>query len=294
MRRFLTNDLLTNDLLTNGLPTRLISALITSTVGASVVIAAQLLMSSPANAQVSLSPLVIESQTERGQARNVITVTNSSNQPFRARITAEAFTYDPETGFTTLAPGAPHDLTPYLLFSPTELVVPPNSSRRIRLMAQFPPDAEQQEYRAVIFTEPLQARSTESGAVRVNTVTRVAATLYVRNGELLPPALAGESVTWDSAAQSLQMKVSNSGDASVRPIANWTLSQGEQVIATGRSRSTAVMAESSRNFVLEPTAEPLDRLSPGIYQLRGEFVWGRNTAPQVHPFELDLQVFDDN
>lgn len=278
---------------TNRLRRRL-STVAAFVISVSAVLGMHLLAPSPAVAQVSLSPLVLETQTVRGQAREAISVTNHSNQPFRARIITAPFTYEPTGGFTTLEAGVSHDLTPYLFFSPTELVVPANSTRQIRLMTQFPPDAVQQEYRAVILTEPLQAQRTEDGGIKVNTITRVAATLYVRNGELTPE-LAVESASWDSHTQRLQMMASNSGAASVRPVANWTLSQGETVVASGRSRATAVVAKSSRRFELVPsaeTAQTLAQLSPGIYQLRGEFVWGNNVAPQARPFELEVQVFE--
>ncbi|PAX45757.1 P pilus assembly protein, chaperone PapD, partial [Brunnivagina elsteri CCALA 953] len=83
-----------------------------------------ILWAGTAQAQVSLSPMIIEAQSSRGQAKGIINITNNSDETFRARVYAESFTYDKEKGFQTI-PSSPNDLKPYLQFSPRELVVPP-------------------------------------------------------------------------------------------------------------------------------------------------------------------------
>ncbi|MEO1401968.1 MAG: P pilus assembly protein, chaperone PapD [Cyanobacteria bacterium J06635_1] len=257
----------------------------------SLLVTTEILLSQrPAHAQVNLYPLVLQEETERGQARAVINVANTSDQPFRARITAEPFTYTQADGFTTLEPGSSGDLTPYLFFSPTELVVPPNSERRIRMITQFPPSAEPGEYRAVIFTEPLRATSPEDGTPGVNVITRVAATLYVRNGDLSPEIVVG-SALWDREAQQVQMVVDNVGEASVRPVAQWTLRQGDMIIALGQSCPTAIMPESKRNFLLDYSTQEVPILPSGTYELSGEFVWRDGSDDeQTQSFEVELQI----
>jgi P pilus assembly chaperone PapD len=61
-------------------------------------LSAALLCAGAAQAQMSVSPLVIEAQANRGQAQAIINVTNTSNQPFRGRVYAESFTYG-DNGF---------------------------------------------------------------------------------------------------------------------------------------------------------------------------------------------------
>src|SRR4028118_870105 len=114
-------------------------------------------------AQVSISPLVIEVEAKRGQAQGVINVGNSTNEPFRARVYAEPFTYSRDAGFQTLKKGEQADLTPYLQFSPTELNVPPGVERRIRYIVRLPPSMQEGEYRAVVFTENLKESINENG-----------------------------------------------------------------------------------------------------------------------------------
>ncbi|MEO0768956.1 MAG: P pilus assembly protein, chaperone PapD [Cyanobacteria bacterium J06649_4] len=269
------------------------SILLSKTINVCLFSTAIWLISKPAYAQVSLYPLVLEETTERGRANTFINVSNSSDQPFRARITAEPFTYTQEQGFQTLPLNSEGDLTPYLFFSPNELVVPANSERRIRMIAQFPPSAPEGEYRAVILTEPLQARTPEDNHLQVNIITRVAATLYVRNGDL-SPEIAVESANWDRETQQVQMVVNNTGEASLRPTANWTLRQADTIVATGQSAPTAIMPNDKRNFLLTYSEQTAAPIAPGTYELSGEFVWGDNQDPQAQAFEVEVYIPGNN
>ena len=62
-------------------------------------------------AQVSISPMVINAETKQGKASGVISVRNKSSQPQRVRLNSEAFTYKRD-GFTTQE-SDPFDLSPY-------------------------------------------------------------------------------------------------------------------------------------------------------------------------------------
>ena len=144
----------------------------------------------PALAQVGLSPLVVEIQANRGQAQGIINVINNTNEPFRARVYVEPFTYESESGFQILDTD-PDDLSPYLQFSPRELEVPPNTNRRVRFVSRFPPSLPEGEYRAVIFTENLIETTDASGA-DVELRTRVGSTVYVRHGNVSPQLSSGQ------------------------------------------------------------------------------------------------------
>lgn len=95
-----------------------------------------------AQAQIRYSPLIIESTAEQGQARGIIEITNGGNQPFRGRIYAEPFTYNRD-GFVSEKSNS-QDLTPFLTFSPREVVIAPGQTRRIRLVSQFLPSTQQE------------------------------------------------------------------------------------------------------------------------------------------------------
>jgi hypothetical protein len=244
-------------------------------------------------AQVSLSPLIIETETTRGQAQAFITVSNESDQPFRARVYAEPFTYSRDNGFQSLQ-STPTDLTSYLKFSPRELVVQPGMSRRIRLITQFPPSLPMGEYRAVIFTENL-SESEDAAGNKIAITARIGATFYVRQGKLTPK-LSVEGASWNEQQQQIQMLVKNSGQASARPSANWTLKQGATAIKTGEVQASGVVAQGDRNFLINYPTKNDPMLLPGQYQLTGELVWGKSmwgeNAKEIHtvPFNFNVTV----
>lgn len=224
----------------------------------------------PAQAQVGLSPLIIQVEAQRGQAEGVINVTNNTNEEFRARVYVEPFTYTREDGFETLE-SDPDDLSPYLQFSPRELVVPPNTTRRVRFVSRFPPSLPEGEYRAVIFTENLAEAVATDGA-QVALRTRVGATVYVRNGELFPE-LSATSARYNAEDEQVQLLVQNAGQASVRTQIAWELRQGGQVVRSGRSNETSVLAETERFVGVLDFAEGDAPLAAGTYELAGELQW---------------------
>ncbi|MFH7030093.1 MAG: P pilus assembly protein, chaperone PapD [Heteroscytonema crispum UTEX LB 1556] len=249
---------------------------------------AALLWAGASQAQVSLSPLKIEVQTNRGQAQGVINITNTSNETFRARVYAESFTYHQDKGFETL-PSSPTDLRPYLQFSPRELVVPPGTTRRVRLNARLAANLPHGEYRTMIFTEPLKANNVNNGnGITTRIITRVGSAFFVRKGDVRPN-LTVDSARWNGDAKKIQMLVRNTGKASAFASIKWILKQGETVIKTGEAPSAGIVPESDRNLILNREEKDELTLSPGTYQLSGELIWGENNKNTL-PFKLDLTV----
>lgn len=250
-------------------------------------LSAAFLLSSTALAQLGASPLIIEAETNRGQAQTMINVINSGDTPLRARIYTEPFTYDRDKGFQTL-PSDTNDLSPYLQFSPRELTIPPGVTRRVRLRAILAPSLPDGEYRTAVFAETLKESVNGSGK-NVGVITRVATTVYIRKGDV-SPNLTVDSAEFNTNQKTLQLLVENIGDASVRLGANWQLKQGERIIQTGESVPTAIVAQSDRNLILNnhPESEPL-ALLPGNYQLTGELIWGDDNSNKL-PFSVNLTV----
>lgn len=247
-----------------------------------------LLVALPAQAQVGLSPLVIELQSERGQAEGVINVINNTNEEFRARIYVEPFTYTREDGFETLE-SDPDDLTPYLQFSPRELAVPPNTTRRVRFISRFAPGMPQGEYRAVIFTESLQ-EVTASNGTQVDLRTRIGATVYIRNGDL-SPVLEASGARYDGEDKQVQLLVQNTGPASARTQIAWELSQGGQVVRSGLTGEASVIAETERYLKVLDFAHGDEPLAPGNYQINGELRWlGPDQNVVTTPFSADFTI----
>lgn len=238
-------------------------------------------------AQVGISPLVIELEAERGRAQGVITVANDTDEEFRARVYVEPFTYDQEEGFQSLEI-SPNDLSSYLRFSPIELEVPANTSRKIRFVAQLPPSLAEGEYRGILFTETLADAVNEEG-VRIVLKTRVGSTIYVRHGDLAPE-LSVDRAFVDTEDNQLELLVNNSGSASSRPSVNWQLNQAGTEVAAGETESFSVIAEGSRHLPLGRLDDTFSALSPGPYQLTGELIWSEDEDWETLPFELDVTI----
>ncbi|NEP28465.1 P pilus assembly protein, chaperone PapD [Moorena sp. SIO3I6] len=239
-----------------------------------------------AKAQVQVSPLVIEEEAERGQARGIINVTNRSNKAFRARVYAKPFTYD-ENGFEALESSS-NDLTPYLQFSPRELVVEPGVTRRIRMISRFPPSMDKGEYRAVIFTENLAHSQNNRGGVSMGIVPRVGVTVYVRHGDI-SPKLTVEEASFDDKSKQILLQVSNSGNATARPKVEWTLKQGSTTVTTGKQNEWTVIAGGERKISIGYPSDA-KQLTAGQYQLTGTLLWGEEENRQSVPFSINLTV----
>ena len=78
----------------------------------SVLLSSCLLFQTAARADISISPMIVETEVQRGQAQGSITVSNLGAEDFRARVYSAPFTYDAEQGFQLLE-SSPQDLTPY-------------------------------------------------------------------------------------------------------------------------------------------------------------------------------------
>jgi hypothetical protein len=235
---------------------------------------------------VSVSPLVIETKVDRGQAQGIVTVTNTSKTPSRVRIYAEPFTYSRDTGFQSLK-STPTDLTPYLQFSPRELTIKPGETRRVRLIGRLAPNLPEGEYRAVVFNETLSDGKDAVGN-NVSLVARIGVTFYVRKGNI-SPNIAVDSASFNPEQKQIQLLVINSGKATARPNLNWTLRRGETVVKTGQVEANGVVGESDRNFLLNyPNKDNV--LTPGTYQLTGELTWGEDKDKTKLPFKVNVTI----
>lgn len=246
-----------------------------------------LLFQQIAQAQIRVYPIVIQTQTERGQAQGIIELTNKSNQPFRARVYAQPFTYNRD-GFKSVE-SSPNDLTPYLTYSPGELEIQPGQTRRIRILTRLLPSMKAGEYRAVIFTESLKG-TTSGGGSSVNISTRIGAVFYVRHGDV-NPSFSVENASHDAKNKQIILLVNNNGKASARPKVKWTLKQRKTVVKSGEEGATTVIAGGERNIILPyGNAENKEAIIPGEYQLTGKLIWGNYKNPKTLPFNVNLTI----
>lgn len=250
-------------------------------------IASALIWGGTAQAQVRVSPLVIELEANEGQCQGIINVTNNTPESFQGRIYAEPFTYDRDSGFQSLT-SSPSDLTPYLGFSPRELVVPPGVTQLIQLNSCLPPHLPEGEYRAVVFTEQLN-KTNDTRGNNVSIATRIGVTIYVRQGDV-SPNLVVERAKWNPQRNQIQLLVRNTGQASARSRLSWRLVQGESVIKTGNLDVTTIVAQSERNILLNYPTEFQPALTVGEYQLSGELIWGEDKNQTSLPFSVNFTI----
>ncbi|MBP0021534.1 MAG: P pilus assembly protein, chaperone PapD [Cyanobacteria bacterium SBLK] len=241
-------------------------------------------------AQLGVSPIVLEIQARRGQSQGFISIYNTGNEPYRARVYAQPFTYDRDRGFQTL-PETPLDLTPYLQFTPRELVVQPGQNRRVRLIGRFPPSLAEGEYRTALMVEGLDPITIIDGAGNtLNIVQRIAATVFVRNGEL-EAELVVDRAFWNPQTRQITILVQNLGGASARPGIEWLLLQAGTEIDRGQISPEIILAGGDRHLAIT-YAEGEEIPAPGTYQLQGELVWHENNYRRQNQesFQIDLIV----
>ena len=242
------------------------------------------LMTGIAQAQsLRVSPLVIQSQTERGQARCLVEFTNMGKKAFRARIYAVPFTYGREG--LERQKSSPTDLTPYLSFSPRELVLEPNQTRTVRLNARFLPSVPDGEYRVLMYADPLREIDPSNQTPTVSINTRLGITFYVLKGDL-SPALQVESASYNPVKRQIKLLMSNGGLATVRPKVNWKLIQNSQEITKGSVDSTTIIAGGDRYLTI-PYPPQGTKLESGKYQLSGQLDW---SFPKTGTLEFNIPL----
>lgn len=241
-----------------------------------------------AQAQIGISPLVIEAQASGGQSQATINVINNTNAPFRARVYAESFTYDKEKGFSTI-PQNTESLVPYLKFSPRELNVPAGVTRRVRLNVELPANLPAGEYRSAIFTENLeqQKQTDKKGAVATIT-TRIGVTMFVRKGEGAPK-LTITTAKWNPVTSQVSVMMNNAGKSSAYADVNWKIAQAGTTIKTGKASTIGIVPNSDRDVKINIPATEL-KLKPGTYQLSGDLNWSEQETKTTVPFAVEVTI----
>ena len=236
--------------------------------------------------QLSVSPLVTERQAESGQARGVIDISNASDKPYRARVTLAPFTYNRE-GLEVLD-SSPNDLTPYVVFSPRELVVAPGQTRSIRFNARLLPSLPQGEYRAMFSVEQLQEINDSTDTNEVAIDVNIAATIFVRNGDIVP-VLKVEKAFYDATAKQIRLLVNNTGKATTRPRTEWNLSKNGKPVNSGVVEETTIIAEGDRYITIAYPPQG-QTLTPGTYQFSGQLKWNFPNQGGDLPFNVNFTV----
>ena len=246
-----------------------------------------ILFAVPTHAQVSMSPLMVVMNVQNGQGQQLVTVRNRTDQPYRARVYTEPFTYT-SNGLEPLQ-RSPVDLTPYIVFSPRELELKPGAERNVRLVVKVPPNLNNTELRSVLFVQDLKevALSDPNAKAQTAVVSRIGMPIYARIGNV-EPNLSALTATYDDGRDRISIRVKNSGAGSTRAWINWTL-EGKGKVVEGKAAPSSIVGESERDIYIEN--DPLIKsLQPGKYQLKGSLDTERENSQKTFPFSLTLEV----
>lgn len=245
------------------------------------------------NAGMFLSPMYLKMESEQGQSKGVLQIGNTSAKPIRVRLSTTAFTYNKNGSFQRRSSSEQgkktleNDLTPYLRYSPQEMVIPGNSSRRVRLISLLPPSLPEGEYRTAIFAETLQEQTNDRGR-KMGFNLSIGSALYVAKGDL-EPAIDIVKTDFEPKDSKLKLLVANEGDATAKGEVTWTLRQGDKEIASGSSGGSFLPNSQTSITLNRELGEKLD-LATGSYQLEGEVVWSDSDEKQTSDFALELQL----
>lgn len=179
------------------------------------------------------------------------------------------------------------DLTPYLRYSPREMVIPAGDSRRVRLISLLPPSLPDGEYRTAIFAETLQEKTNSQGH-KIGFNLSVGSALYVTKGEAKSD-INIEKPIYDPVEKKIKILVANDGSATAKGTINWTLKQKDRVVADGQSGGS-FLPSSKTNTILNRGTETQIDLTRGQYQLTGEIVWDKLDRQQTSNFDFELEI----
>jgi hypothetical protein len=264
-----------------------LKSIITASI-AGLVISGNWLFIKPAHANLFLSPMYLQLESQQGQSKGVLQVGNTSSEPIRVRLSATAFTYDKNGNFQSLDRGGERDLTPYIRYSPKEIVIPANSSRRVRVLSLLPPSLPEGEYRTAIFAETLQ-ETTNAKGYKFGLNFKIGSALYVAKGDLNSD-ISFKSASFDSVNHLLKMLVINQGNATAKGEIVWTLKKGDIQVASGKSGGSFLPQTQTDISLNRPQKETKLDLAPGVYQLTGEMVWDSLGGQKKHDFQIEVKI----
>lgn len=237
------------------------------------------------NISITVSPMVTITKLTNAQARASFSVTNTSRIPIRTRIYAQDFDYDKDQGFTRTNKDS-NSATPYLQFSPKELVIPPGVTRDVRINITIPPSKLDGEYRVAVFTEDLTERKITDTKQKYITIIRpqIASVFFISKGAMTPQ-LSAVSVSWNSETNKFRLVLKNQGQASAYPKVEWKLKQGNQEIASHMLQG--IVLQAGRERAIDLKIAPETKLTQGNYTLVGDI---DNKDGKTIPFSLNVTV----
>lgn len=245
----------------------------------------------PSQAQVAISPTIIEADVERGQTQAIITINNGSALTYKYTLSTSPFTYD-DAGFVPLTE-SPNDLSQFLRFSPRTLVIPPNTRRQIRLVALLNPSLPEGEYRSAIsvvgqihnIPSETEGESQASQAT-FQYIPNSIIPIYIRKGKVQEVILA-EEISFNTEKKQVGVTINNSGNNTEFVGLEWVLKQNEMLIEEGMQPPRTVISGTKRTISLNHSSD----ISPGLYEVDGHISFKTEDDKTVEiPFSSQVEI----
>jgi P pilus assembly chaperone PapD len=245
-------------------------------------------LSTPIQAQtfsMSLSPMVTIKKLNNAQSRANFSIVNGGSAPLRIRVYTQDFEYDKEQGYMKIS-DHPNSASPYVIFSPKELVIPPGVTRDVRVSVTIPPSKMDGEYRVAILAQDLTERKVLNPDSKYNTIMRpqIASIFFISKGNI-SPELSAVNLGWNRVTSTPRLVIKNQGQASAYPEVKWQLKQGKTEIAEDKVLGVVLQAGRERAFDLN-VPKGL-KLTGGNYTLVGEI---DNKDGKIVPFSLNVTL----
>lgn len=245
----------------------------------------------PSKAQIAISPTIIETSAERGQAQAIITINNGSSLTYKYTLSTSPFTYD-DTGFIALTESE-NDLGQFLRFSPRELIIAPNTRRQIRLVALLNPSLADGEYRSAIAVVgqihniPSSGDSTsESSQASFQYIPTSIIPVYVRKGEI-DEVILGEEISFSTERKQVEITVNNAGSSTEFVGFEWKIKQNDMLIEEGSQAPHTVIAGTKRSIPVNHSAD----ITPGTYEISGHLSFTTDNQKMVElPFASPIEI----
>jgi hypothetical protein len=256
-----------------------------SAIGLAAVIFASGISSSLAQSSYTVGPLLNIIEVNGSQARATLDVTNAGKEAVRLRIYVEDFAYIRDRGFTPFS-AHPYSAIPYLQFTPRELVVPPQTTRNVRVNILIPSTAPDGEYRAVVFTEELRSQNTirSQSAGSAIIITRVGSIFFANKGNGKADISATGAV-WNNGIKQPQIILSNQGLASSNPGVQWKIEKDGRELDGGVIPALTVQNRSERIASLNIKKDT--EFAPGEYTVFGQLLLRNGTTK---PFSFTFKI----
>jgi hypothetical protein len=246
----------------------------------------------PALANFRLAPLFVQMRNRQGQGTATLRLDNTSQDSINVRLTLVPFRYDENGKFQAIEAGSPWDLSGYLIVSPTELNIPGNSTRNVRLASLLPPSLPEGEYRTAVFAQSyvVLAEGEAEEQIRVGINASIGSAIYVRKGSLAPElAIQSAVLQRDPATDHLELRlpIENSGTATARTTIQWQLLRDGEAVVEAQNIYSFLPGHTTRAQLRSAIFSSPD-FEPGTYQLMGELQWKENNVVETLPFEQEI------